>query len=497
MRGRKARTRLLALLCAALLLPLSGLAEYAGAVDEKEAQAVAEEIARETEGVVYDEAYFLENFTFFATGYDLTFRMDEHTKDPALLGIAQLLNALRLQGKIEQMNLAFDTTGILTLDGAQTTETSYHLYGFPSHIAVESSLFGDSTLLLNMQGLLEFAMKLFNHMEIPAQRLAILYPYCTEDAMTAVRTAAQPVLFAEAGDREIPVSDLLELSEKLTDLAYGERALSTWISALSSETGLGDVLVEGLSGLAEWMTEEAGEDGALRISVREDGETWTLGGTELFTRTETAEESAWTLQLPCACYGEAITAEMSKRGGDLDLQIRLGEEECCLDLRITGKNLPTHLNEAGDFTLDITASGSCAEALPMLRYQERGSNGESWLVCAASEDGIALRVEGSGGEIRLNDAATGRTMLAMRASWPFHWPLDHWPLYSYEDIQGINIFSINDETIKTLAAAVLRPAIRGGIPLLAHAPVSTVSLLMDTLENAGVLSPEGGLDWED
>jgi hypothetical protein len=74
------------------------------------------------------------------------------------------------------------------------------------------------------------------------------------------------------------------------------------------------VLVEGLSGLAEWMAEEAGEDGALRISVREDGETWTLGGTELFTRTETAEESAWTLQLPCACYGEAITAEMSKRG---------------------------------------------------------------------------------------------------------------------------------------------------------------------------------------
>ena len=86
-------------------------------------------------------------------------------------------------------------------------------------------------------------------------------------------------------------------------------------------------------------------------------------------------------------------------------------------------------------------------------------------------------------------------MLTLRAAWPFHWPLDHWPLYSYEDIQGINVFSINDETIRTLISAVLKPAVLGGIPLVAHAPVSTVSLLMDMLENAGMFSAEGGMDW--
>ena len=493
-RLRNLLRRSAALLCA-LALPATGLAEMAVAVDEAEAQAVAEQIARETEGITYDEAYFLEHFTFFATGYDLTFAMDEHTEDPALLGIAQLLNTLRLQGKFEQMNSVFDTEGVLTMDGARSTETSYHLYGFPSHIAVESSLLGESRVLLNMQGFLEFAMKLFNHMEIPAQRLAILYPYATEDAMVTVRGVVEPVLFAEQGDREIPVSDLVTLCETLTDQAYGDRALSTWISALSSETGLGDVLVDALYGVSDWLTGEVGEDESLHIATSEGSETWTLGETQVFIRTVDAEAGSdvWSLELPGACYGEAVRASMNRHGGDLELQLQLGEEESYLAAEIVGTNLPEHLNAAGDFTLDISLTGSCAGALPMLRYQER--NGESWLVCATDEEGIHVRVEGSSDEVRLVDAATGKAMLTLRAAWPFHWPLDHWPLYSYEDIQGINVFSINDETIRTLISAVLKPAVLGGIPLVAHAPVSTVSLLMDTLENAGMFSAEGGMDW--
>ena len=55
-------------------------------------------------------------------------------------------------------------------------------------------------------------------------------------------------------------------------------------------------------------------------------------------------------------------------------------------------------------------------------------------------------------------------------------------------IYELNIFSVNDVTLKEFVGQVLRPAFEGLLPFLVEMPASSCQVIMDDLTEAGVLS---------
>ena len=70
------------------------------------------------------------------------------------------------------------------------------------------------------------------------------------------------------------------------------------------------------------------------------------------------------------------------------------------------------------------------------------------------------------------------------------------PNYTAADMVGVNLLSVNDTTLAELIQDILEPLVRGGLPLLVHAPAAGVQSLMDLLSDSGILSllTEGNAD---
>ena len=62
------------------------------------------------------------------------------------------------------------------------------------------------------------------------------------------------------------------------------------------------------------------------------------------------------------------------------------------------------------------------------------------------------------------------------------------PSYTAESLNGLNIFSLNDASMKTFVSGVAEPFVKGSIPLLKHLPLSAYETLFSLLDQYGILS---------
>ena len=100
-------------------------------------------------------------------------------KQEAIAGCADFLNALRFEGSLTRAKSSSDFDLILRvipvsqIDGA----IEIRFQGSQDQILLNSSLLGDKTILLSTYSLLNFCSKMSEHLGIPLQYLALLYPY--------------------------------------------------------------------------------------------------------------------------------------------------------------------------------------------------------------------------------------------------------------------------------------------------------------------------------
>ena len=122
-----------------------------------------------------------------------------------LSGLAQLLDALTLEGTIDHsFTGSFDLHAALSLYNLPETRTDLRVFGTDSHWCVQSSLFGNETLMINLLALLEFSIKAYSHLDIPLQRAALLAtPYVHTSAFEALASAWNQVIGAQEGPRTI------------------------------------------------------------------------------------------------------------------------------------------------------------------------------------------------------------------------------------------------------------------------------------------------------
>ena len=166
-------------------------------------------------------------------------RMPLPTDDAALKALADLLDAAMAEGTWAAKDGSFTLEAVLTVGNEEKRSASLTLDGVDSHWSLASPLLGRVRLMFNNQAMLEFGLKMYNHLGGPLYRLAWLYPYVHRDALAAPAAAWHEIMNAPAAGRRIAPETLLQLGEAWLALSRTDRAFSVWLDALDRDTGLG------------------------------------------------------------------------------------------------------------------------------------------------------------------------------------------------------------------------------------------------------------------
>lgn len=392
-------------------------------------------------------------------------------KDQALMtGLSELVNMISLEGVFQYDADCIDLDMDVLLGGDEATRTSVRIYGNEAYWGIQSSLFGEQELSLNLQALLEFCMKAYFHLEIPLQRVGLFVtPYVHTNGWGTLTALWNQVMQAEEGTRTIPREDVLTLMRHLSEVAPTDRAFTYWVQAVALESGYDGAINDFMSVLPEWADEFLGEDGIV-ITVEGESETWSTGGATLFSRTV---EDGWTtlsLSLPMTTDGYLISGfcTVKDNGANIDGHIRLTvtqDGESILDLRLSADNIPQIIPASGDFSLTYDITG---DAMP---------DGFHFVVEGTAEDGVFSLTQ--------KDAVTGNAMLTLRGTAtpaavtsPLNWQLS--------DITGLEFFSVSDVTLSQFISEVKLPLLKGMLPLLTHAPMAACQSLMDLVTDTGI-----------
>lgn len=390
---------------------------------------------------------------------------------PLIKGLADLVAMLSLEGVLEYDADSMDLSADLLINHEEETRTRFHLYGFDALWGIGSSLLGEQQVYLNLQATLEFAAKVYFHLGIPLQRVALfLSPYIHKDAFQALRWEWEPVLFAQQGSRVIDRETLLTLAQRLSAAAEDDRSLIYWIYAIGLESGYDGAITDTLATLEDWWDSFLAEDG-LTITVDGEKETWTTGEYTLFTRRVKDGWSTLSVSLPATPEGYVLSGFCALREQettvDADLRLTVTQEDVSiLDWRLSADGLPTALPISAPFDLTWDITG------------------------AAVPDGFHIRLEGEGqgGEFSLRqlDAATGETMLSLTGTAVAVTPVT--PLdYTAASISGVELYSLSDASLSELIRSVARPLMEGLLPLAVRAPASACQSLMDLMTDTGIL----------
>ncbi|MGN0970495.1 MAG: hypothetical protein ACI4OY_00950 [Aristaeellaceae bacterium] len=389
-----------------------------------------------------------------------------------MAGLEELIDIISLEGTFEyNEESCIDLNVQLMLEQAEETRTTFRLYGCEDTWALQSNLLGDQQLFFPLTSLLEFCMKAYFHLNVPLQRVGLLLtPYVHKDAFATFASLWNSVMNASEGSRTIAREDVLDLAAQIGEAAWTDRAFTYWVMAVALESGYDTAITDAFTGMQAWADSFLGKDG-VTVTVAGEDQTWSTGGTTLFSRTVRDGWTTLSLSLPATPQGYVLSGFLTMRstGATLNADARLTvtlEGESILDLRFSADDLPLVIPASGPFAFTWDATG---DAVP---------------------DGFHLRFEGESEDgaftIRQLDAATGDTMLTLRGTAapgqnvsPLNW--------SARDLDGLAFFSVSDTTLSQFAADVLPTFARGALPLLVHAPVKACQALMDLVTGTGIL----------
>ena len=408
----------------------------------------------------------------FGTAFKLDFDMNaaaypEDVRE-VLSGIADLINAVTLEGVFEVQDGYFETNFDLLINGAERTRTPVKVYGDKASWIFRSPLLGNETVFLNMESMLEFAMKANAHLNIPAQRVATLItPYVHTHGLSNVWAVMEPVLFAGEKSRTISAAKLKDMANDIVVAAEG-RPFRYWAAAMGRETGYEYELRDAMTNAPEWLSSFLSSKG-ISVKKTDTAETWKTGKQTLFERTFSLEDAqTFQLSLPASTNGYTITAEGAYQFADdllhasIDLLITDAWEEVVLDIHANG-SLPVSFPVHRSFFLTWDADGT-----------------------AVGGDGVHLYFEGEGTSdtitLRQMTPDMEQTMLTLTLSGLEEMQPSVEP---YTD-PGLCLMSVTSETLSELMHAIIMPMIKGLLPILAEVPASACQSILNLLENSGI-----------
>lgn len=407
-----------------------------------------------------------------AVRFSLTMDAVPAPSAPALAqGLAELMQAMTLDGTFAVSDDgSFDLSADLLLDRSERTRTPLRLYGIPSHVSVESSLLGDQTVMLYMNVLQEFAMKMNNHMGIPMQYLTIFYPYSTEAFLRELERIGRPVLAASEGPRTIDRDVLADMAQAMGDRMTSAALPYYYIEALGGDTGFDFMLFSIFDELAGWCRTVLPEEGLCIVTDGDGREHWTAGDTTLAVL---SEHEGW---LTVDGFGDNqrmhLEYAFAPDTGSAMVTFDLTQEgESMLHMLVQAEGLPQVLPFDGHFTAALDLTGA---------------------VVSTHETRITVNGEGKGDKLtihasvdKLLDDITFTLRLAPNPDAPT-------PAFSLGNLSGVNVFTLADVSFGEFVRSIMSPMIRGSLPLISHVPVSLCVACMDILTQGDVFAVLSG-----
>ena len=330
---------------------------------------------------------------------------------PLMDGISQLLEAARLEGTIETNGAAFDlhTTFRLASNGNVATPT-LRVYGTDTHWGVQSSLLGDTELMINCAALLPFGEKARNWLGLPLDAAALLVPHTHADALSSAMAVLAPLFPQEDGKTVFSRAQLDAIVTELARLCDEDPALHRYLQTL----GLYDTALR-------YYRAYFSIPGYLlpSMTVQRKGDTlkWTAGLITILNLQDQAEDLRFTFTLPTLaevkaslnCKDDVWNGAVSLDLGSIQLQGAFAAPA-----KLTAASSPVAL------TLDAESP-----RLP--------------------EDGIHIRIEGETQandiSLRLLDPDDASVLLTLSGTLiPFE--AKGLPQWTPDDFTGVNVLSV-------------------------------------------------------
>ena len=284
---------------------------------------------------------------------------------------ADFLDKISLKGEMKAQSflspfsrVMFD--GALCLKDESTVPFEYD--GYYSFRYLRSPAIRNESIHFQMFNFFQFMLKGYYFMGLPTNLLAIpLYPEASVEIAQKFARPAQAV-FAGEGSRTVSYDQLYELAQQWSLLVNEDvnDKLYYFLTCLLIDVGGDYLLLEKLGYAEGWLEYLDPDQLGMTITVEGDSETWVLGETVVFEKTE----DSWVLSLPDE-EGYVFGASYEHTGDAMALTLDiLCEDSPWLTAAFTVDGLGDALQAQGEAVLEISGD-ALWEELPPLAFQYR------------------------------------------------------------------------------------------------------------------------------
>ena len=268
--------------------------------------------------------------------FDLVFSLNKEAF-PKLLrsriaGYADLLDRIGVRGNIAWSDKSESMDLNLTLYFIDDPSLTYpvRLFGTKGHLFFTSPMINNQEIFLDLNGVLEFAVKAKNTLGVPLPYLAFLYPYMTEHTMSFLTSAWNEKITPSAQQGSVSVDQLREISELWSAERLNNIRVERWIMALAEGSAAPYAVESEFDNLPGYYESVTGGK-PLSVAVDDDSEVWCdAEGSTLFSRVDSGDSLSVSLSLPATANGYVPSMSMTEWTDDgqysLDLAASLARD---------------------------------------------------------------------------------------------------------------------------------------------------------------------------
>ncbi len=417
-----------------------------------------------------------------ATGVDFSFKASldpyalKENPDRFLKDLARTLNMLDVSGHAVLQNGQADITGNLNLNGLSAID--FHLTGWEKRLSLVTNLFGEKPVVITPPNYIRFLLKMYSYFSVPVQYIGVFTdPY---SYMHGIKPALDKwtELMGGTGSRSLSPEECIEKATQLSEAMSDNDPFYYWRQGLLLHVNLDEIVNEFFYALPDW-TANLVREGGLQIKVSDQGESWTLGGKNVYTLMRDAGKTSWQVEIPdwegYRLSGQC-SMEAAESGLQLSLNLKLYEDDTLYGyLIVEGQDLPNGKVMQGDGKISVTFGG---EGLGIEKTYKAGLH---WNQHQEGEKTVL------DGQASILYPSTDKPVLSVNGQISWADTQESFQPKTFDDIQGIDLFCMNDITIKEFFANAKWPAIRTAAPFLLELPAVFLDGLIKWMDDSGVL----------
>ena len=398
-----------------------------------------------------------------------------NTPSRFIRGLAQALAMLELQGQGLSLGRQVDMNVEVLLNNISTIQA--HLQGTEERLQIHSNLFGAEPAILSVPNYIPFLLKFYSYLGVPVQYVGVFTdPYSYFHGLVPTIQLLESLLGGEES-RSYSPAECAAIAGQLSE-GLDNQDLRFWLQGLLLHFGMDETLDDFFYSLPEWVESITGDEG-LQVTVTPEGQTWSLGGTNVYQETIQNGETTWKLALP-AWEGYQLTGDGTTVSGETGLSVNMAwqllvDEDPYASFSLLATNLPDEKQTQGDSAITLSFGGD------MFGADETVELGLHWE--QQTDEGKTLLK----GQLDWLNPDTKQVILTLNGQFSSVDTAKTFVSLPYEEMVGTDLFCMNDETITPFFSAVKKPLIRAVIPLILELPAGFLDGLFDWMEDGGML----------